>query len=143
MNRLLRQPPGEFMAKNNQQDKSDQVDNTEQPEQLEQNAGVDPTDTVEQPETTKQKTTKQKSPEDNPAMETEKEVSKLPKTVKVRVTHGYDLLHPYTNKCVKTELQEFPCDNWMLAQLQAGFVDMYTITNERLLWKSSKLVYAK
>lgn len=131
------------MAKNSQQDKSDQVDNTEQPDQRERDAGVEQTDTVEQPETTKQKTTKQKSPEDNPAMETEKEVSKLPKTVKVRVTHGYDLLHPYTNKCVKTELQEFPCDNWMLAQLQAGFVDMYTITNERLLWKSGKLVYAK
>ncbi|NUF08972.1 hypothetical protein [Snodgrassella sp. ESL0324] len=149
------------MARNNQQNKSDQVDNTEQPEQLEQDAGVDltdtveqpettdtveqpeTTDTVEQPETTKQETIKQKPPKDNPAMETEKAVSKLPKTVKVRVTHGYDLLHPYTNKCVKTELQEFPCDNWMLAQLQAGFVDMYTITNERLLWKCGKLVYAK
>lgn len=131
------------MAKNNQQDKSDQVDNTEQPKQLEQNAGVDPTDTVEQPETTKQKTTKQKSLEDNPAMETKKVVSKLPEAVKVRVTRGYNLLHPYTNKHVTTELREFPCDNWLLAQLQAGFVDMYTVTNERLLWTNGKLVYEK
>lgn len=131
------------MAKNSQQDKSDQVDNTEQLDQRERDAGVEQTDTVEQPETTEQQANKQKPEKGNTTMVTEKEVSKIPEFVKVRVTHGYDLLHPYTNKCVKTELLEFPCDNWMLAQLQAGFVDMYTITNERLLWKSGKLVYAK
>ena len=131
------------MAKNSQQDKSDQVDNTEQPDQRERDAGVEQTDTVEQPETTEQQANKQKPEKGNTTMVTEKEVSKIPEFVKVRVTHGYDLLHPYTNKCVKTELLEFPCDNWMLAQLQAGFIDMYTVNNERLLWKSGKLVYAK
>ena len=131
------------MAKNSQQDKSDQVDNTEQLDQRERDAGVEQTDTVEQPETTEQQANKQKPEKGNTTMVTEKEVSKIPEFVKVRVTHGYDLLHPYTNKCVKTELLEFPCDNWMLAQLQAGFIDMYTVNNERLLWKSGKLVYAK
>ena len=142
------------MARNNkgQQTETDQVDNTEHTEQLEQDVGVEQVDTVEQPETTdtveqpeaiKQKPNKQKPEKGNTTTVTEKEVSKIPEFVKVRVTHGYDLLHPYTNKCVKTELLEFPCDNWMLAQLQAGFIDMYTVNNERLLWKSGKLVYAK
>lgn len=127
------------MAKDNQQDKSDQVEQIETSDNVEE---LEQTETSDQ-NPNKQNTTKQKPPKESPAMETKKVVSKLPEAVKVRVTHGYDLLHPYTNKCVKTELQEFPCDNWMLAQLQAGFVDMYTITNERLLWKSGKLVYAK
>ena len=151
------------MARNTkgQQPETEQVDNTEHTEQLEQDVGVEQADTVEQPETSdtveqpettdtveqaetiKQKPNKQKPEKGNTTTVTEKEVSKLPEFVKVRVTHGYDLLHPYTNKCVKTELLEFPCDNWMLAQLQAGFIDMYTVNNERLLWKSGKLVYAK
>ena len=142
------------MARKNkgQQTETDQVDNTEHTEQLEQDVGVEQvdtveqsetTDTVEQPEAIKQKPNKQKPEKGNTTTVTEKEVSKIPEFVKVRVTHGYDLLHPYTNKCVKTELLEFPCDNWMLAQLQAGFIDMYTVNNERLLWKSGKLVYAK
>ena len=131
------------MAKNSQQDKSDQVDNTEQPDQREQDAGVEQTDTVEQPETTEQQANKQKPEKGNTTMVTEKEVSKIPEFVKVRVTQGYNLFHPYSNKCVTTELQEFPCDNWILAQLRAGYVELYTVTNKSLLWEDSKLVYAE
>ncbi|MBI0182051.1 hypothetical protein H3V11_08880 [Snodgrassella sp. W8158] len=127
------------MAKDNQQDKSDQVEQIETSDNVEE---LEQTETSDQ-NPNKQNTTKQKPPKESPAMETKKVVSKLPEAVKVRVTRGYNLLHPYTNKHVTTELREFPCDNWLLAQLQAGFVDMYTVTNERLLWTNGKLVYEK
>ena len=133
-----------------QTDTDTDTDTLEQTEQtdtetdtVEQTEQIDTVEQTEQPEAIKQKPNKQKPEKGNTTTVTEKEVSKIPEFVKVRVTHGYDLLHPYTNKCVKTELLEFPCDNWMLAQLQAGFIDMYTVNNERLLWKSGKLVYAK
>lgn len=133
-----------------QTDTVEQIEPTEQTEpteQIEQSEQTDTVEQVEQPE--KPKTTNQKAGKEKPTKgnkittDTVNSVSKIPEFVKVRVIHGYDLFHPYSNKCVTTELQEFPCDSWVLAQLRAGFVEMYTVTNERLLWTNGKLVYEK
>ena len=130
-----------------QTEQTGQVEQSEQTEQIEQSEQTDTVEQVEQPE--KPKTTNQKAGKEKPTKgnkittDTVNSVSKIPEFVKVRVIHGYDLFHPYSNKCVTTELQEFPCDSWVLAQLRAGFVEMYTVTNERLLWTNGKLVYEK
>ena len=131
-----------------QTEQIDTVEQTEQTEQtdtdtVEQTEQIDTVEQTEQPETTKQKPNKQKPSKGNTTTVTEKEVSKIPEFVKVRVTQGYNLFHPYSNKCVTTELQEFPCDNWILAQLRAGYVELYTVTNKSLLWEDGKLVYAE
>lgn len=141
------------MAGKRNQGKTDTVEQIEQPETTEQTEQIDTveqteqtdtdTEQTEQPETTKQKPNKQKPSKGNTTTVTEKEVSKIPEFVKVRVTQGYNLFHPYSNKCVTTELQEFPCDNWILAQLRAGYVELYTVTNKSLLWEDGKLVYAE
>lgn len=128
-------------------EQTEQTEPTELTEQIEQSEQTDTVEQVEQPE--KPKTTNQKAGKEKPTKgnkittDTVNSVSKIPEFVKVRVIHGYDLFHPYSNKCVTTELQEFPCDSWVLAQLRAGFVEMYTVTNERLLWTNGKLVYEK
>ena len=130
-----------------QTEQTEPTEPTEPTEQIEQSEQTDTVEQVEQPE--KPKTTNQKAGKEKPTKgnkittDTVNSVSKIPEFVKVRVIHGYDLFHPYSNKCVTTELQEFPCDSWVLAQLRAGFVEMYTVTNERLLWTNGKLVYEK
>lgn len=142
------------MARKRNQGKTDTVEQTEQAdtveqtdadtvEQTEQIDTVEQTEQAEQIEQIEQKPNKQKPSKGNTKTVTEKEVSKIPEFVKVRVTQGYNLFHPYSNKCVTTELQEFPCDNWILAQLRAGYVELYTVTNKSLLWEDGKLVYAE